>query len=211
MPRINLVPGESQDRAKTRGAVAPSDRAQWLPRSPTFLVGAIGMVALLIAVFLYFGEKRALAQADESIVETESDSARLQDVVARVRALEEVQARLASRVEIMQQVVDGRFYWIDLMETFSAILPDHTWIEKVDQEELGPDQVRVAGGTFTNAAVTDYMRGLESSPHLTDVALVGVSRVEKDGVEYQAFTLIASYEGFRATVIVPPDTTQAEE
>ena len=90
------------------------------------------------------------------------------------------------------------------------VLPEHTWLEKVDQAELSGDQIRIAGGTFTNAAVTDYMRGLESSPHLRDVALVGVSRVEKDDAEYQAFTLIGTFEDFRATVITAPDTTEME-
>jgi len=211
MPRINLVPGERQDRAKARGPVTPSvERATWLPRSPLFLVGAVAMVALLVAVFVYFGEKRGLAQAEATVVEAEADSARLQESVARVRRLEEVQARLASRVEVMAQVVEGRFYWVDLLETMSMVLPEHTWLEKIDQAQLSGDQIRIAGGTFTNAAVTDYMRGLESSPHLRDVALVGVSRVEKDDAMYQAFTLIATYEDFRAAVIVPSDTTETK-
>jgi Tfp pilus assembly protein PilN len=211
MPRINLVPGERQERAKARGGAPTVHRGGGITRSPTFLLGAGAMVALLLAVFLYFGEKRGLAQAEGAITEAEADSARLQESVARVRQLETAQAHLASRVEVMQQVVEGRFFWVELMETLSTVLPEHTWLEKVDQEGLATDQIRVAGGTFTNAAVTDYMRGLESSPHLGDVALVGVSRVEKDDAEYQAFTLIATFEGFRATIVAPPDTTKTKE
>jgi Tfp pilus assembly protein PilN len=212
MPRINLVPGERQERARTRGPVAPRvERPSWLPRSPLFLVGAVGMLLLVLAVFFYFGEKRGLAAAEAAIEEAEADSVRLQESVARVRMLEAVQARLASRVQVMAQVVEGRFFWVDLMETLSEVLPEHTWLEKLDQEGISSDQIRIAGGTFTNAAVTDYMRGLESSPDLMDVALVGVSRVEKDGVEYQAFTLIATYENFEASLIAPPDTTETEE
>ncbi len=211
MPRINLAPGERQERARApRGPVLRLERPAWMPSSPAFLIGAVAMVVLLAAVFLYFGERRALAQTEDAIAEAEADSARYQGIVARVRALEEVQARLAGRVEIMEQVVEGRFYWVDLMETLSMTLPEYTWLEKVDQEDLGPDQIRIAGGTFTNAAVTDYMRGLESSPHMDNVSLVGVSRSEKDDAQYQAFTLIATFEGFRATVITPPDTTQEE-
>jgi Tfp pilus assembly protein PilN len=212
MPRINLAAGERRERARARGPVAPSaERAGWLPRSPQFLVGAVGIVALLLAVFLYFGEKRALAQTEEAIVEAEADSAKHHDNVARVRTMEEVQARLANRVEIMEQVVEGRFYWIDLMEAFSSALPEHTWLVKLDQVDLAPDQLRIAGGTFTNAAVTDYMHSLESSPSLMDVSLIGVSRIESDEADYQAFTLIATFENFRATVITPPDTTTEAE
>lgn len=211
MPRINLVPGERQERAKAaRGPRFKVERPSWLSASPSLLMGGAAIIALLLAVFLYFGEKRALAQTEEAIAEAEVDSTRYQEIVERVRALEAVQARLASRVEIMEQVVEGRFFWVDLMETLSQMLPEHTWLEEIDQEGLASDQIRIAGGTFTNAAVTDYMRGLESSPHLGDVALVGVSRVEKDDAQYQAFTLITSFEGFRATIVAPADTTEAE-
>jgi Tfp pilus assembly protein PilN len=211
VPRINLAPGKEQERAKSaRGPRFQVERPSWLPTSPTFLAGLGAMVLLLVAVFLYFGEKRALAETTDAITEAEADSARYQGIVARVRALETVQARLASRVEVMEQVVEGRFFWIDLMETLSLALPEYTWIEKVDQEELVGDQIRIAGGTFANAAVTDYMRGLESSGHLGGISLVGVSRVDKDDAQYQAFTLIATFEGFRATVIAAPDTTEAE-
>jgi len=212
VPRINLAPGERQERTKVaRGPKFKMERPSWLSASPTFLMGGAAMVFLLLAVFLYFGEKRALAGTTEEIAEAEVDSTRYQGIVDRVRALETVQARLASRVEIMEQVVEGRFFWVDLMETLSETLPEYTWLEVVDQEGLSSNQIRIAGGTYTNAAVTDYMRGLESSPHLGDVSLVGVSRVEKDDAQYQAFTLITSFEGFRATVVAPADTMEEEE
>jgi Tfp pilus assembly protein PilN len=212
MPRINLVPGEKHERARSRGPVTrPTLPTTWIPRSPTLITGLIALVFLLGAVFFYFGERRGLAHAEEAIVGAQADSARLHDSVLRVRSLEDAQARLAGRVQIMEQVVEGRLYWIDLMETLSVTLPESSWLERIDQEELEPDQIRIAGGTFTNAAVTDYMRGLEASPSLADVTLVGVSRVEKDEVEYQGFTLVATFDSYRAIVIVPPDTTTTQE
>jgi Tfp pilus assembly protein PilN len=212
VPRINLVPGEKQERTRTRALAAPTfSRPTWLSTSPTVLSGLVALVVLLLCVFFYFGERRALAQTEVAIEEAEADSSRLHDSVLRVRALEETQSRLAGRVQIMEQVVEGRLFWIDLMEVLSAVLPEHTWLEKIDQQELAPDQVRIAGGTFTNATVTDYMRGLESSPQLANVTLVGVSRVEKDQVDYQAFTLVATFENYQAVILAPPDTTTIQE
>ena len=211
MPRINLAPGERQERSRARALSAPTIAASWLPRSPAFLGGVAGIILLLLAVFFYFGERRALAQTEVAIEEAESDSTRLHDAVVRVRALEEAQAMLAGRVEIMEQVVDGRLYWIDLMESLSDALPENTWLEKIDQQDLDPDQIRIAGGTFTNAAITDYMRGLEASPELSSVTLIGVTRVEKEDVEYQSFTLVSTFERYRALVITAPDTTETEE
>ena len=212
MPRINLVPGEKQERGRTRALAAPSfSKPSWLSLSPTVVTGFAALVVLLLCVFFYFGERRALAQTESAIETAEADSSRLHDSVLRVRALEEAQSRLAGRVQIMEQVVDGRLFWIESMEVLSAALPEHTWLEKIDQQDLTPDQIRIAGGTFTNAAVTDYMRGLEASPQLGDVTLVGVSRVEKDQVDYQSFTVVATFENYRAVIISPPDTTTVQE
>jgi hypothetical protein len=55
------------------------------------------------------------------------------------------------------------------------------------------------------------MRGLEISPELSNVTLIGVTRVEKEDVEYQSFTLVSTFERYRAVVITPPDTTETEE
>lgn len=172
------------------------------------LVGLVGLVLVLAAVFLYFGERRGLSEARASIAEAEADSAQLHSAVIRVRAMEEAQARLAAQVEVMENVVEGRLYWIQLMETMSRALPEYTWLQLLDREGLGSDQVRVTGATFANAAVTEFMRGLEASPLLQNVTLVGVSRVQQDSVSYQSFTLVADYENYAAVIVTPPDTTQ---
>lgn len=209
--RINLAPGEKPTRARRRatpGISAP--KADWLPRSPAMLVGVLGLAAVLVLVFLYFGERRAVSEVRAEIAEAEADSAELHEAVARVRTMEEAQARLAAQVEMMESVVEGRLYWIQLMEALSRTLPDYTWLTLVDREDLGDDQVRIAGATFANAAVTEYMRGLEASPLLEDVTLVGVSRQVQDSVSFQDFTLIASYEEYTPVVVAPADTTQEE-
>ncbi|MFN2384187.1 MAG: PilN domain-containing protein [Gemmatimonadota bacterium] len=213
MVRINLVPGDRQGRPRARAAAATSrPRLEGVPRSPVVLGGLAGLIVLLLLVFFYFAERRALGEARAAVVEAQADSAALHDAVLRVRMMEETQSRLAVRVDLMETVIEGRLYWIRFMETLSRFLPEYTWLELVDQEELGPEQIRIAGGTFSNAAVTDYMRGLEASPLLERVTLVGVSRVEKDDVAYQQFTMVANFEEYQAVVIaVPADTTEAEE
>lgn len=212
MVRINLVPGEKAARSRrTFMPSVPADRLAWLPRSPAFLAGLAGVAVLLVAVFLYFGERRSLAQAEAAVVEEQADSLQLHRSIVRVRGLEDTQARLAARIEILDEVVDGRLYSIDLMETLSMMLPDYTWLERIDQEDLAADQLRLAGATFSNAAVTEYMRGLEASPQLQRVTLVGVTRSDRNQVPVQSFTLVADFENYQAVIIAPPDTTQGEE
>jgi Tfp pilus assembly protein PilN len=210
-PRINLAPGEKPSRSRTAVPSAPrgaKPAGAGLPRSPAMLIGLVGMVVLLAMVFLYFGERRALSQARAEIVEAEADSAQLHSAVVRVRAMEQAQAQLEAQVAVMENVVEGRLYWIQLMESMSLALPEHTWLTLVDREGLALDQVRIAGASFANAAVTEFMRGLESSPLLEGVTLVGVSRVQEDSLSYQSFTLVADFENYSAVVVAPSDTTQ---
>lgn len=212
MVRINLAPGERPGRARRPGLPTLRVPSAESPlRSPSTVMALLGLVALLAVVFLYFGERRAVAGVEAAIAGAEADSAELHDAVVRVRQMETAQRHLVQRVEMLESVIEGRLYWVALMEALSRTLPPYTWLEVVDREELGPEEIRIAGATFANAAVTDYMRGLEGSAELQDVTLVGVSRVQQDSIAYQGFTLIADFEGYEAAVIAPPQTEGQEE
>ena len=211
--RINLAPGERKPAEKKGERTLPSIPSgvpSWIPTSPGVVVGLVGLVALLAAVFFYFGERRAISETEAAIEEAQADSTRLHDQLARVQAMEAAQEQLAARVDMMENVVEGRLYWIELMEMLSRTLPAYTWLESVDREDLPPDQVRIAGATFSNAAVTEYMRGLEASPLLRGTTLVGVSRTQEDTVQFQSFTLVAGLEDYE-TVVIEPETNEEEE
>lgn len=208
MVRINLTPGERSREPRQRRVPSVSIRKpEWMSTSPSVIVGLVGLVVLLVAAFLYFGERRGISEARAAIEEAQADSVRFHTEVARVRAMEDVQSSLVARVEILEEVVDGRLFWIRLLETLSLQLPDFTWLEAVNQEDLPPEEIRIAGATFSNPAITAYMRGLEASPELRDVRLVGVTRALRQEVPVQTFTLLATFEDFDPVVITPPDTT----
>ena len=208
MVRINLTPGEKGREPKARQAPRLSIRRPgWLSGSPSLLVGIVGLLVLLAAVFLYFGERRGISQARAAIEDARADSARYHTEIARVRAMEDVQSQLVARVDVLEEVVDGRLFWIRLLETLSLQLPEYTWLEAVNQEDLPPEEIRIAGATFSNPAITAYMRGLEASPELQSVRLVGVTRALRQETPVQTFTLLATFENFDPVVISPPDTT----
>lgn len=208
MVRINLKPGEKDREPKSsRIPSVRIPRPDWVAGSPSVLVGLVGLVVLLVAVFLYFGERRGISEAQAAIEEAQADSARFHTEITRVRAMEDVQSRLVARVDVLEEVVDGRLFWIHLLETLSRQLPAYTWLEAVNQEDLPPEEIRIAGATFSNPAITAYMRGLEASPELRAVRLVGVTRALRQDAPVQTFTLLATFENFDPVVITPPDTT----
>jgi Tfp pilus assembly protein PilN len=208
MVRINLTPGEKgREPRASRVPKLQIPRPGWVSTSPSLLVGLVGLVALLVAVFLYFGERRGISEAQAAIEEAQADSARFHTEITRVRAMEDVQSQLVARVDVLEEVVNGRLFWIQLLETLSLQLPEYTWLEAVNQEDLPPEEIRIAGATFSNPAITAYMRGLEASPELRAVRLVGVTRALRQEVPVQTFTLLATFENFDPVVITPPDTT----
>jgi Tfp pilus assembly protein PilN len=206
--RINLTPGEKDREPRARRIPSVRiPRPDWVASSPSVLVGLVGLVVLLVAVFLYFAERRGISEAQAAIETARADSARFHTEIARVRAMEDVQSQLVARVDVLEEVVDGRLFWIHLLETLSRQLPEYTWLEAVNQEDLPPEEIRIAGATFSNPAITAYMRGLEASPELRAVRLVGVTRALRQEVPVQTFTLLATFENFDPVVITPPDTT----
>lgn len=216
MVRINLAPGERRSRTagtRRRGtALATGLAGRFTPAglSPSLIAGGAGLVLLLGCVFLFFTERRGLESAEAAVIDAQADSVQLTGSIVRVRALENAQQRLAARVELLDDAISGRLYTLQLLETLSSTLPEYTWLEQVDRADLAPDQIRIAGATFANAAVTDYMRGLEASSVLKDITLVGVTRVEKDSISVQGFTLLGSHENYSAIVVVPADTGAAD-
>jgi len=214
MVRINLAPPErrSSRRIPSLSSIGrPS--GDILRGSPEVVVGVVALAGLIAAVVVYQGERRTLADLEAAIVEAERDSTALHDRIEQVRNLERIEASLAARVEILKEVVEGRAFVVDLWETVARTLPEDTWIDRISREDLAEGMVRIDGGTFRNAAVTDFMRALESSDALESVTLVGVSRVEggEEEASFQSFTVMAAYENFTPVDIAPADTTEGSQ
>lgn len=201
MARVNLIPP-----ARRRGSGKPRFAVPAGRPGTELILGVLALILLLGSISVFVVERRSLSEARAAVVEAEADSSRLHAAVERVERIQRVQSRLEERIEVLESVVDGRLYWLRLMETLSRSLPAYVWLERVDRQDLGPEQIRIAGASFANAAITDYMRGLEASPELRDVRLVEVSRSRRDSIDIQQFTLVAAEEG-RRTPNVAPDST----
>lgn len=201
MVRVNLVPSERRRERRRPRVALPVGRP-----SPELFLGGLGVLLLLAATLLFVGERRTLAEARAAIVVARADSSRLHDAVARVTRMEQTQARLGERMELLEDVVDGRLYGLRLMETLARSLPAYVWLERLDREDLGADEIRIAGVSFANAAITALMRDLESSSELQRVRLVEIVRARRDSLDVQQFTLVATFEGHRVPTMTADST-----
>ena len=201
MVRVNLVPSERRRERRRPRIALPVGRP-----SPELFLGSVGVLLVLTAIVLFVAERRTLAEARAAVVVARADSSRVHDAVARVTRMEQTQARLAERMELLEDVVDGRLYGLRLMETLARSLPAYVWLERVDREDLGANELRIAGVSFANAAITDLMRDLESSPELQRVRLVEIARARRDSLDVQQFTLVATFEGHRIPTLTADST-----
>lgn len=207
MVRVNLVTVPEAGRFQRRRSLSlPAPRLDWLPTTSSSVTGATGFLVLLLAVFVYFGERRALTEVRTAVTEAQADSTRLHRSFMRVRAMEDAHRQLTGRLDRLTAVVSGQDEWISVFETLSDALPAYTWLETVDRADVAPGQIRIEGATFSAAAVTAYMRELEASGSLTRVELIGITRARRDSLSVQGFTLVATLANY-----VPVEEVAGEE
>ncbi|MGH7557956.1 MAG: PilN domain-containing protein [Gemmatimonadota bacterium] len=202
MARVNLIPQARRRDMRRRRVALPQGRP-----GAELILGAFVLILLIGSVAAFAVERRSLSEARAAVVVAQADSARLHGVVEQVERIQRAQTRMAERIELLESVIDGRLYWPRLMETLSRTLPAYVWLERVDRQEPGAGRIQIAGASFANAAITDFMHGLEASPELRDVALVEVSRSLRDSLDVQQFTVVATEEDRRIPDVAPDSTT----
>jgi Tfp pilus assembly protein PilN len=99
-----------------------------------------------------------------------------------------------ARIEAIQAVDQGRFRSGHLLEELSRALPPDTWLTSViRKDEGGEERIEITGVTYSNLTLTQFMTGLESSPYLEGVGLIGSNRSVVDGVDVTSFALVARH------------------
>lgn len=197
MVRVNLLSPPDRKKRTGIGAVAlPSaPRLPVVSNVPLPLVGSLlALVLLAGAVFLYFDQNRRVAAIEERIDAAKQDSTRYSRAIERIREIESSQGAIVARIEAIQTVDQGRFRWAHTLEEVSRALPEYTWLTSMTRkDELGENQIEITGVTYSNLTLTQFMTGLESSPYLENVGLIGSTRSQVDGVDVTSFALVASY------------------
>ncbi|MFN2433182.1 MAG: PilN domain-containing protein [Gemmatimonadota bacterium] len=194
MVRVNLLSPADKKTAAAR-ATPSMPRISAPSGLPIPLLGGLLLLMLLAgAVFLYFDQNRQLSALEERIDLAKQDSTRYSRAIAKIRQIETSQSAIVARIEAIQMVDQGRFRWAHILEEISRSLPDYTWLTSVSRrEELAEGQIEITGVTYSNLTLTQFMTGLESSPYLENVSLIGSSRSNVDGVDVTSFALVTAY------------------
>ena len=103
------------------------------------------------------------------------------------------------KLEVIQQIDEGRYTWPHIMAEVSKALPDYTWLEGVSQLEGGAaPHFQIDGRTGNNFALTRFMSNLEASPFIRGVRLLSTTQIQEGAAGAQVtlhqFMLEAHFE-----------------
>lgn len=208
MIEINLAPGADTRRGSRRSGMAlqfPSMPA--LGGDPRVVaMAAAGFVLLLMLAFAFWRQSQRLETLQARVEQEVTDSTRFATTIALIKALQERQDTIRSKIAVIQEVDQRRYVWPHLLDEVSRALPVFTWLtqinagEAVDSLRTGP-VFTLQGNAGSTQALTRFMKNLESSPFVRDVTLVTSEQVDVEGRTLHRFALEARYEVPDSSVI----------
>ena len=116
-----------------------------------------------------------------------------------------MQSQLVARVDVLEEVIDGRPFWFDSSRPSRSSSPS-TRGSKPSIRRTCPGGDPDRGSHVLEPGHHGVHAGPEASPELRAVRLVGVTALYAQDVPVQTFTLLAVFENFDPVAITPPDT-----
>ncbi len=177
MIRINLLPPE--DRPASRSLKLPGARVL-VPMGLFLLVAAPIGVAMI-------AQSREHAALSAVVTEARQESIRLKPQIDRIHRLNRQTQELNHRIDVVAQLDEASTYVVQVLDEISQVLPQHMWLERIEEDERRPRTMILEGYTFTNLAVADLMVRLDKLGLFDDVVLVIIEEEVMDGREVLRF------------------------
>ncbi|HEX5512798.1 MAG TPA: PilN domain-containing protein [Gammaproteobacteria bacterium] len=130
----------------------------------------------------------------------EQEIAALDKRIAKIKELEETKASLKARMEVVQELQQGRPLVVHLMHQLVATLPEGVYLTSVKQTN---SNVVLTGVAESNARISSFMENLDSSDWLRDPRL-SVIQVKNDKTRrLSEYTLQVSQKISQSTAKAP--------
>ncbi|HEU4561974.1 MAG TPA: PilN domain-containing protein [Longimicrobium sp.] len=225
MIEINLLPAGAARRPAARRERAGMKLPGADPR-----VAALAVAALLVLVLGAFAFWRQSAKEGEltgQIERERADSLRLARTIALMKSMESRRDTIEQKMAVIRSVDGRRYQWPHLMDEISRAVPPYTWLTRVaataapapapapapaagDSAKAAapalppappPPGFTLEGSAATTQALTRFMKNLEGSAFIRDVALVTSEQTQTQGRTYLKFTLEARWEQPDSTLV----------
>ena len=187
--------------------------------SDKYLLAAVGSaaVATLVIGTLYSRQTYRAATLAAQEEQAVKDSTRLAIALAEKIKAEAARDTALRQINIIKSIDDDRFIWPHVLDEVSRALTPYTWLTTITYAgnpqgtvnvTAAPNQgrgkldttvvrdqinLRILGQTVDIQALTRFMRQLEASPFLANVALEKSEMVMEGNKEVTQYTLLAVY------------------
>jgi Tfp pilus assembly protein PilN len=160
---INLAPPSEKQQRKTAGLPGAGGINLGMVFGLVFavLVGALGAY--------WWALSSDIAAIQRDIASNEREKVRLQAVIAEGKRFKQDVEELERRVNAIEAVARDQARPAYLMDAMADVLPADLWLTRV--EEKG-QQLRLAGSTYSSAALSNFMFNLKTSGKFKGVDLV---------------------------------------
>jgi type IV pilus assembly protein PilN len=175
MPRINLLPWRAELRKQ---------------RQREFLT-TIGAAALAVAGVVTLAHYQVEAWIDSQNARNaflDAEIAQLDQKIQEIRELEKEKENLLARMRIVEQLQTSRPEVVHLFAQLVESIPEGVYLTAVNQKDRN---VTVDGVAQSNARVSSFMRNLDSSPWL---AAPDLKRIQASTGKEEATTRLSQFQ-----------------
>lgn len=173
MIRINLLPHREEKRK--------AKRKQFYA-----LVGLVSILSVLIVLFGWTLNERALASQDDTNVFLKSEVEKLDKQIAQIKMLKDEIAILLKKKEIIETLQRDRGTAVTLLVELAKQVPEGAYLKSMRQNG---GQVDLTGVAQSNSRVSELMRNLDQSPAFESPRLNQTQAVTVDKRRMQDFSM----------------------
>jgi len=207
MITINLKPGSKRTKSGPSLAGGMSALKGLTTRGkdpfPMIAVGVVGILAVTLGV-IFFGSAARVSSLEDELDAARAENRRFKTFLVEKQRAEAAKDSVVAQIATIRTVDDDRYVWPHILDEVTRALPPFTWVTglpamaappPVDSTVIAPAHVAVQmlGRTMDIQGFTRFMRQLEDSPWLRDVAVVSTTTEIDHARAVTAFTVRASY------------------
>jgi Tfp pilus assembly protein PilN len=208
MITINLRPGAKRSAGSSFDRIKETFQGLGSRVKEPMLLAAVAVVVVVSAVLLWIGigvasERGRLEPELETV---RQESRRFRNIVSQKRREETIRDSLLSQIQVIRTVDGDRYVWAHVLDEIAKALPQYTWLVSVQAlvpsvtvtdsvNATVPQDVRfqIDGRTIDIQAYTRFLRQLEASPWLQEVAPVSARTVIENDRPVTAFSIRAVF------------------
>ncbi len=163
MIEVNLLLGGKRRPAKSGGGGFSLPSIPAIPADP-YIIGAIVSAVATLGLFGWGYLSLSSGQEDVQVALADAvqDSANYADLIQRNEQLTARRDSIGQKVDIIQEIDEGRYVWPHVLDEVARALPDYTWLTQVLQVTVGDViEFQVHGKAGNNFALTSFWEALE--------------------------------------------------